>query len=381
MRTIRRLWKRVTDWLGYYSLEIGIGVFLAIFLVVYYAPLIFHTVDPGHVAVIWRRFGHGTVINEHLEEGTQITWPWDKLFIYDARLQQATVEYHVLSSDGLGITVEVSYRYQVLADNVGYMHQYIGPDYRDTLISPVIGANLREIFALYRPEQIYSLPRDRVQHDIQERARSDMRHKFNPKASDKMEFVVLEDVLINGIRLPRSIEMAVERKNEQYQLNQEYDFRLLREAKETERKKIEAQGIREFQDIISNGITEGYLRWKGIEATLELAKSPNAKVVVIGSGEHGMPLILGNDTGVQSPPADKPAEKPEVAAAPSGVVPRATVKTQSPRSTNAVLPSKEAAPAQKAQTPLSPSAAEPTPPVATPAAAATPAPRPPEQRP
>ncbi len=94
--------------------------------------------------------------------------------------------------------------------------------------------------------------------------------------------------------MPPEVEAAINRKEEQKQLNLEYDYRLLREAKETERKRIEASGIREFQDIVSSGITDSYLRWKGIEATLELARSNNAKVVIVGGGKDGLPIILGN---------------------------------------------------------------------------------------
>ena len=127
--------------------------------------------------------------------------------------------------------------------------------------------------------------------------RSDLRQTFSPMAGHPIDFVKLDDVLIRGITLPPVVEAAINRKEEQKQLNLEYDYRLLREAKETERKRIEAQGIREFQDIVSSGITDSYLRWKGIEATLELARSNNAKMVIVGGGKGGLPIILGNMDG------------------------------------------------------------------------------------
>src|SRR5438132_7597629 len=115
---------------------------------------------------------------------------------------------------------------------------------------------------------------------------------------------ILYDVLVTGIELPAAIVAAINRKIEQYYIAEEYKFRVEREKRESERKKIEAEGIRDFQQIVSQGISESYLRWRGIEATLQLSQSTNSKVVVIGSGKDGLPIILGNvDTPV--PPAGR----------------------------------------------------------------------------
>jgi hypothetical protein len=105
---------------------------------------------------------------------------------------------------------------------------------------------------------------------------------------------ILYDVLVTGIELPAAIVAAINRKTEQYYIAEEYKFRVEREKRESERKKIEAEGIRDFQQIVSQGISESYLRWRGIEATLQLSQSTNSKVVLIGSGKDGLPIILGN---------------------------------------------------------------------------------------
>jgi len=113
---------------------------------------------------------------------------------------------------------------------------------------------------------------------------------------------ILYDVLVTGIELPAAIVAAINRKTEQYYIAEEYKFRVEREKRESERKKIEAEGIRDFQQIVSQGISESYLRWRGIEATLQLSQSTNSKVVLIGSGKDGLPVILGKvDTPL--PPA------------------------------------------------------------------------------
>ena len=106
--------------------------------------------------------------------------------------------------------------------------------------------------------------------------------------------IILYDTLLHGIELPPLVVTAINRKTEQYYISEEYKFRVERERRESERKKIEAEGIREFQQIVSQGISDSYLRWRGIEATLQLSQSTNSKVVIIGSGKDGLPIILGN---------------------------------------------------------------------------------------
>ena len=134
--------------------------------------------------------------------------------------------------------------------------------------------------------------------------------------------IILFDTLVQGIELPQVVVGAINRKTEQYYISEEYVFRVQREKRKSERKKIEAQGIRDFQQIVSQGISDSYLRWRGIEATLQLAQSNNSKVVIIGSAKDGLPIILGNSdtppspaTGQTSPKDDDRAAKETTAAA------------------------------------------------------------------
>jgi regulator of protease activity HflC (stomatin/prohibitin superfamily) len=114
--------------------------------------------------------------------------------------------------------------------------------------------------------------------------------------------LILYDILVTGIELPAAIVAAINRKTEQYYIAEEYKFRVEREKRESERKKIEAEGIRDFQQTVSQGISDSYLRWRGIEATLQLSQSTNSKVIVIGTGKDGLPVILGNGDA-PAPPA------------------------------------------------------------------------------
>src|SRR5208337_3731581 len=134
----------------------------------------------------------------------------------------------------------------------------------------------------------------------------------------------LIDTLILGIELPIAVETAIDRKIEQYYISEEYKFRVAREIRESERKKIEAEGISEFQQIVSQGISDSYLRWRGIEATLQLAQSSNSKIVIVGSGKDGLPVILGNAETPPAPPTGRDAvPKERTTAAPPSPAPEA----------------------------------------------------------
>jgi hypothetical protein len=180
---------------------------------------------------------------------------------------------------------------------------------------------MREVIAEYTAEEVYSTKRQEIQTNIRRRVDAMLGERMmeHPEGEDYTQYRVplndllnLIDTLILGIELPTAVVTAINRKIEQYYIAEEYKFRVVREMRESERKKIEAEGIREFQQIVSQGISDSYLRWRGIEATLDLSKSSNAKVVIVGSGKDGLPIILGNaDTPTQQPAAEKGAEKQE----------------------------------------------------------------------
>jgi hypothetical protein len=187
------------------------------------------------------------------------------------------------------------------------LHQAIGPNYKQVLVQPGIGSLTREVIAQYNAEQVYSTARQEIQDKIRNLVEDRLSEKMMEHEGEESyrvsmrEIIILYDVLVAGIELPAAIVAAINRKTEQYYIAEEYKFRVEREKRESERKKIEGEGIRDFQQIVSQGISESYLRWRGIEATLQLSQSTNSKVVVIGSGKDGLPIILGNvDTPVPS---------------------------------------------------------------------------------
>jgi prohibitin 2 len=278
------------------------------------------TVPSGHVGVLWKRFGGGTVLDPRQlrDEGLHLIWPWDELFIYDLRLQSFTETYNAISSDGVNLTASINARYRLQRDGVAVLHRAIGPNYLELIARPGIGSLTREVIAHYNAEQVYSTARQEIQDKIRERTLE--------KASQKMmgpfalsDLFILYDTLLYGIELPTHVVNAINRKTEQYYISEEFRFRVEREKRESERKRIEAEGIRDFQHIVSQGISDSYLRWRGIEATLQLSQSTNAKTVIIGGGKGGLPVILGNvDTPAPAGPAGEspPAKETTTAGAP-----------------------------------------------------------------
>ncbi len=269
------------------------------------------TVPSGQIGVLWKRFGGGTVLDPRKlkNEGFNLILPWNRVFLYDLRLQSFTEPYNAISSDGVSLTATVIVRFRLQRDAVPVLHQAIGPNYEQVLVQPGIGSLTRQVIAEYTAEQAYSTARQEIQDKIRNLVEERLSQKMMEHAGEEGEesysvsmsaTFILYDILVTGIELPAAIVAAINRKTEQYYIAEEYRFRVEREKRESERKKIEAEGIRDFQQIVSQGISESYLRWRGIEATLQLSQSTNSKVVVIGSGKDRLPIILGN---VDTPPA------------------------------------------------------------------------------
>lgn len=259
-----------------------------IFLVVILTFLFFKsmiTIEAGEAGVLWKRFGDGVVTDkEPLGEGFHIVAPWNKVFVYEVRQQELYEKMKVLSSNGLDILLETSSWYMPEYENLGKLHKEKGEEYLERVIKPALRSAGRSVVGRYTPEQLYSSKRDVIQHEIFEETK---------KILDD-QYVDLIQVLVRDVTLPSTIKEAIERKLRQEQESLEYEFRLEKAKKEAERQRIEAKGKADANSILSASLTDKILQDKGIEATLELASSPNSKVIVIGSGDTGMPIILGN---------------------------------------------------------------------------------------
>jgi prohibitin 2 len=316
------------------------------------APNVFVNVPSGHVGLLWKRFRGGTQIEPRLlkEEGLRVLLPWDRLFLYNLRLQSDTESYDAISKDGVLLKATINIRFRLKHDAVPQLHQAVGPDYLAKMVRPEIGNRMREIIAEYTAEEVYSTKRQEIQNRIRLHTETMLGQRMMVRRQEESEYgehyrvsledmINLYDTLILGLELPAPVVAAINRKVEQYYLVQEYGFRVEREKKESERKQIEANGIRAFQQTVSEGISDSYVRWRAIEATLQLAQSQNAKIVIIGAGKEGLPVILGN---VDAPVLPKPA----------GAQSADNSAAHPERTTAAVPPPLEKVPASHLPTPL-----------------------------
>jgi regulator of protease activity HflC (stomatin/prohibitin superfamily) len=304
-------------------------------IVVLLWPYMIVTVPSGHVGVLWKRFSgpgiycwcilsRGTVLNpkELRDEGLHVIWPWDTLFIYNLRLQATTEKYTAISKDGVNVTAEINIRYQLNHDSIALFHKFIGPGYLTSLLGPEIGSQTRTVISGFPATDVY-VRRSEIEEQIKRQAQITLGAKLNrvvqPAASEQSNSgsyrdslqgsIDLLDTLVLSIELPPAIVAAINRQTEQFYMIQEYRFRVQREAEESRRKQVEADGIAAFQRTVSQGkISDSYLRWRGIEATLQLAQSSNSKIVVIGTGKDGLPIILGNTDFPGSSGAAPPGE-------------------------------------------------------------------------
>ena len=242
-------------------------------------------IEAGEAGVLWKRFDGGVVTDQPaLGEGFHIVAPWNNVIVYEVRQQELFEKMKVLSSNGLDILLETTAWYMPGANDLGRLHQEKGENYLERVIKPALRSAARSVVGRYTPEQLYSSKRDVIQKEIFDETK---------KILDN-QYIQLNEVLVRDVTLPATIKQAIERKLKQEQESLEYEFRLVTAAKEAEKQRIEARGKADANRILSASLTDKILRDKGIEATLQLSNSPNSKVIVIGSGKSGMPIILGN---------------------------------------------------------------------------------------
>ena len=244
------------------------------------------TIDSGEAGVLYKTFGGGVVTDKPpLGEGFHIIAPWNKVFVYEVRQQEAFEKMDVLSSNGLDIKLDASVWFQPDFASLGKLHQEKSEMYKERILLPAIRSAARSVVGRYTPEDLYSSKRDVIQVEIFEET----------KKIVEDQYIQLNEILIRDITLPATIKEAIERKLKQEQESLEYEFRLITADKEAQKVRIEAQGKADANRILRASLTDKILQDKGIEATLELAKSPNSKVVIVGSSKDGLPLILGNN--------------------------------------------------------------------------------------
>ena len=266
--------------------KIGLPILFGVVVLIILIAKSTVTINSGEAGVLYKTFSGGVVTEEPpLNEGFHLVAPWNRVFVYEVRQQSLDEKMQVLSSNGLEINLDATVWFQPNYEDLGKLHQERGEAYIQRVLQPAIRSAARSVVGRYIPEQLYASKREAIQREIFEETQILLANQY----------VQINEVLVRDVSLPVSIKDAIERKLGQEQESLEYVFRLEKAEQEAERQRIDAEGKARANQILSASLNSQILKEKGIQATLELAKSPNAKVVVIGGGEDGMPLILGNN--------------------------------------------------------------------------------------
>jgi len=251
-------------------------------LVIFLVPSTVRMVPPGHVGVLVL-FGkvYGTI-----PEGVHLVNPAATMELMSVRTKEVFEHAEAPSKEGLNVMLEVSCLYHLLPDQADRVYRQIGASYEEVVVKPQFRAAIRGVTVQHEAKDLYTSSREMIASEITKELEEDLRQRG----------ILVEKILLRQIQLPKSVVEAINSKLAADQDAQRMRFVLEKEKQEAERKRIEAQGIQDFQRIVSQGLSEQLLRWKGIEATRVLAESANAKIIVVG-GRDGLPLILNTAPG------------------------------------------------------------------------------------
>ena len=254
------------------------------------------TIPAGHHAVMYYRLDGGTSTARAWDEGLYLIAPWNKLTAYETRLQTRTVSLKVPSEEGMEMSVSVALRFRPYVESLGYLHKDVGPDYFERLILPEVHGHLRKILGKRKAQEIYTgangVLEEIARVPVLSRLRVELGQGGRPdNLQQDPPYVLLEELRVLDIVRPTLVADAVNEKQRQEQLSLEYKHRLQREEQEAERKRVEAAGIHDYSRIAGT-LSPDVLRWRNLETTLELARSNNAKVVVLGNSQGALPMML-----------------------------------------------------------------------------------------
>ncbi len=258
---------------------------IAFIVVLALSSSLWYKIEATERAIVFYPFGKGLDKDNVIDPGTHLKAPWNDVYIYTVNEVSSDENMDVLDKSGLSIHVDVTVRFYPIPEKIGYVHEKFTKNYVNVLVIPEVRSTVRQVMGRFTAEEIYSTKRAEVENAITTESEKILITN-NVKATA---------VLIRSIVLPEQIKGAIENKLQQEQESLAYQYRLDKEKSEAERKRIAAEGESRANNIINNSLSDKLLKMRGIEATLELAKSPNSKVVIIGSSKDGLPMILGNN--------------------------------------------------------------------------------------
>ncbi|NNC93918.1 MAG: prohibitin family protein [Chitinophagales bacterium] len=255
------------------------------FVVFFIVKSTFVILQPTERGVVFKKYTSGLDTENVLREGLNIVAPWNDVIRFEIAEQQIEETMDVLSQDGLSINLDVSLRFRPKPEEIGNLFQAFRKDYVNNLVRPELRSAVRRVIGQYTPEELYATKRQEIEKQIQK----------NTFAILDSNHIQLKALLFRSIKLPESIQKSIEEKLAADQEAQKYNYLIEREKKEAERRRIDAEGKAAANQILNASLTDKILKEKGILATEELSKSPNAKIIVIGSGGDGLPIILGDN--------------------------------------------------------------------------------------
>jgi regulator of protease activity HflC (stomatin/prohibitin superfamily) len=307
---MKKFYQKLKEKLKKISISLVAPLLIALFVAVYFIQNILIIVPAGHAGVFWSLFFGGTRIDHIYSEGLHFIFPWDKMYVYNVRVQEVYHEFAVLTKNGLKVELYISIRYQPEYKLVAMLHKKVGPDYVNVVVIPEIENVLRVLIGQLEAEEVYTTKRAIIEKSVGEAVEQ-----------IAQRYVNVDDVIIKRMVLPDNVDDSIQEKLTEKHKADAYQFKLLREEQEKERKRIEAEGLK----IYHQALTPQILHWMSIDATLKLAESDNSKTIVIGAGkEGGLPLVgtiplksyteIINAGPAQNAPALEPTPETETAA-------------------------------------------------------------------
>ncbi len=285
-----RYWLRhPARWVRRHHFQITLSLLIVAFLLVVLWREVVVSNHSGENSVYWSRLFGGTS-NRILGEGIHFKFPWDEIIVYNTRVMETHGKTVMLTRDGMEISVDWSARYRVEPSKLPMLHREVGPLYAEKVIIPEVISSVRQVVGNYTAEEIYARDELGLIQEIDKTVKANVQ-AYHP--------LVLERVVLLRMDLPQAMAKGIVDKLLFEQTLLAYRFRLSAEEEERKRKLIEAQGIREFENITGVSI----LKWRGIDATQDLAKSPNAKIIIMGTGQNQLPILLNADQAGPSIPA------------------------------------------------------------------------------
>ena len=286
----------IKEWFARNYIGLAFSVILLSITVVVLWNRVVILIPAGFVGVIYRPLFGGIAMEKILGEGVNLVFPLNTVTQYDARVQMKKIEMEVLTKDQLRSDIKVSFQFQVNKYGLPMLHKFVGPDFIEKVILPEVTGKTRVMFAELTSQEAFTKQLEKAVNEIAIMSDQVILEKLGPPGLDYVRLLRITAVQLESMEFPAEIQAAIRNKITESQIAEAGVFKVQAARLEAERKEVEAGGIKKYQDIVNAGLTDSYLKIRGIEATLKLAESNNAKVVIFGSSPNGLPIVLSGDS-------------------------------------------------------------------------------------